>query len=375
MATDYYELLGVDRGASADDLKRAYRKLARQYHPDANPDDQEAEAKFKEISEAYAVLSDESARARYDQFGHEGLRGGGMGGDPFNFDLNDIFENFFGGNPFGGGRTRRPAGPPPGEDQEIVLDLTFEEAIFGVDRKVELQTAVGCEQCSGTGAAEGTSARRCTGCDGSGQIQQMRQSLLGQMVTTTHCPRCGGLGEEIPNPCPQCRGEGRYRDSMSYEVRVPAGVDTGSTLRLTGRGAAGPRGGATGDLYVHLRVAASERFTRDGDTLYAELRITMLQAALGARIDFETLDQTVELAIPPGTQPGEIFRLHDHGVPRLEGRGRGRGDMLVSINVEIPTKLSKQDDELLRQIAQQRDENVADPGDKTVLGKIRSAFQ
>ena len=375
MATDYYELLGVDRGASADDLKRAYRKLARQYHPDANPDDQEAEAKFMEISEAYAVLSDESARARYDQFGHEGLRGGGMGGDPFNFDLNDIFENFFGGNPFGGGRTRRPAGPPPGEDQEIVLDLTFEEAIFGVDRKVELQTAVGCEQCSGTGAAEGTSARRCTGCEGSGQIQQMRQSLLGQMVTTTHCPRCGGLGEEIPNPCPRCRGEGRYRDSMSYEVRVPAGVDTGSTLRLTGRGAAGPRGGATGDLYVHLRVAASERFTRDGDTLYAELRITMLQAALGARIDFETLDQTVELAIPPGTQPGEIFRLRDHGVPRLEGRGRGRGDMLVSINVEIPTKLSKQDDELLRQIAQQRDENVADPGDRTVLGKIRSAFQ
>ena len=375
MATDYYELLGVDRGASADDLKRAYRKLARQYHPDANPDDQEAEAKFKEISEAYAVLSDESARARYDQFGHEGLRGGGMGGDPFNFDLNDIFENFFGGNPFGGGRTRRPAGPPPGEDQEIVLDLTFEEAIFGVDRKVELQTAVGCEQCSGTGAAEGTSARRCTGCEGSGQIQQMRQSLLGQMVTTTHCPRCGGLGEEIPNPCPQCRGEGRYRDSLSYEVRVPAGVDTGSTLRLTGRGAAGPRGGATGDLYVHLRVAASERFTRDGDTLYAELRITMLQAALGARIDFETLDQTVELAIPPGTHPGEIFRLRDHGVPRLEGRGRGRGDMLVSINVEIPIKLSKQDDELLRQIAQQRDENVADPGDKTVLGKIRSAFQ
>ena len=205
MATDYYELLGVDRGASADDLKRAYRKLARQYHPDANPDDQEAEAKFKEISEAYAVLSDQSARARYDQFGHEGLRGGGMGGDPFNFDLNDIFENFFGGNPFGGGRTRRPAGPPPGEDQEIILDLTFEEAVFGVDRKVELQTAVGCEPCSGTGAAEGTSAHRCTGCEGSGQIQQMRQSLLGQMVTTTHCPRCGGLGEEIPDPCPQCQ--------------------------------------------------------------------------------------------------------------------------------------------------------------------------
>ena len=238
--------------------------------------------------------------------------------------------------------------------------------------------ALATEALEGVGRGarlEGTSAQRCTGCEGSGQIQQMRQSLLGQMVTTTHCPRCGGLGEEIPDPCPQCRGEGRYRDSMSYEVRVPAGVDTGSTLRLTGRGAAGPRGGTNGDLYVHLRVAASERFTRDGDTLYAELRITMLQAALGARIDFETLDQPVELAIPPGTQPGEVFRLRDHGVPRLEGRGRGRGDLLVSINVEIPTKLSKQDDELLRQIAQQRDENVAEPGDRTVLGKIRSAFQ
>ncbi|MEC9474130.1 MAG: molecular chaperone DnaJ [Actinomycetota bacterium] len=375
MAADYYELLGVGRDASADDLKRAYRKLAREYHPDANPDDRDAEAKFKEVSEAYAVLSDESARARYDQFGHDGLRSGGMGGDPFNFDLNDIFENFFGGNPFGGGRTRRPSGPPPGEDQEIVLDLSFEEAIFGVDRNVELQTAVGCIQCSGSGAAEGTTARRCGECEGSGQVQQVRQSLLGQMVTTARCPRCGGMGEEIPNPCSQCRGEGRYRDSMSYEVRIPAGVDTGSTLRLTGRGAAGPRGGASGDLYVHLRVADSGRFTRDGDTLYAELQITMLQAALGARIDFDTLDETVELAIPPGTQPGEVFRLRDHGVPRLEGHGRGRGDLLLSVKVEIPTKLSKQDDELLRQIANQRDENVADPGERTVLGKIRSAFQ
>ncbi|MDP7066338.1 MAG: molecular chaperone DnaJ [Acidimicrobiales bacterium] len=375
MATDYYELLGVSRDASADDLKRAYRKLAREYHPDANPDDRDAEAKFKEISEAYAVLSDDSARARYDQFGHDGLRSGGMGGDPFNFDLNDIFENFFGGNPFGGGRTRRPSGPPPGEDQEIVLDLSFEEAIFGIDRNVELQTAVGCIQCSGSGAAEGTSARRCGGCEGSGQVQQVRQSLLGQMVTATHCPRCGGMGEEIPNPCSRCRGEGRYSDSMSYEVRIPAGVDTGSTLRLTGRGAAGPRGGASGDLYVHLRVTDSDRFTRDGDTLYAELQITMLQATLGARIDFETLDQTVELAIPPGTQPGEVFRLRDHGVPRLEGRGRGRGDLLLSVKVEIPTRLSKQDDELLRQIANQRDENVADPGERSVLDKIRSAFQ
>ncbi len=375
MATDYYELLRVDRGASPDDLKRAYRKLAREYHPDANPNDEEAEAKFKEISEAYAVLSDEEARSRYDQFGHDGLRSGGMGGDPFNFDLNDIFENFFGGNPFGGGRNRGRAGPPPGEDQEIVLDLKFDEAVFGVDKKVEIQTLLACESCAGSGAAEGTSARRCNACGGVGQVRQVRQSLLGQMVTTAPCATCGGLGEEIPSPCSVCRGEGRRRDTMSYEVRVPAGIDSGSTLRLTGRGAAGPRGGPPGDLYVHLRVGESDTFVRDGDTLHARLHITMLQAALGARIDFETLDGVVELAIPPGTQPGEIFRLRDHGVPRLEGRGRGRGDLLASVEVEIPSQLSKDDEEQLRQVAEQRGEEVADPGDRTVLGKIRSAFR
>jgi len=375
MATDYYELLGVGRDASSEDLKRAYRQLAREFHPDANPNDAQAEAKFKEISEAYAVLSDDQARARYDQFGHEGLRSGGMGGDPFNFDLNDIFENFFGGNPFGGGRNRRPSGPPPGEDQEIMLDLAFDEAVFGVDKKVEIQTAVACDNCAGSGAAKGTTARSCTACGGVGQVRQMRQSLLGQMVTTAPCPTCAGLGEEIADPCQICRGEGRHRDTMSYEVRVPPGIDSGSTLRLTGRGAAGPRGGPSGDLYVHLRVEDSDTFVRDGDTLHAELHVTMLQAALGARIDFETLDGVVELAVPPGTQPGEVFRLRDYGVPRLEGRGRGRGELLVAIKVAVPSKLSKDDEEQLRQIAERRGEKVADPGDRTVLGKIRSAFQ
>ncbi|MED5553040.1 MAG: molecular chaperone DnaJ [Actinomycetota bacterium] len=375
MATDYYELLGVGRDASSDDLKRAYRQLAREFHPDANPNDAQAEAKFKEISEAYAVLSDDEARARYDQFGHEGLRSGGMGGDPFNFDLNDIFENFFGGNPFGGGRNRRPSGPPPGEDQEIMLDLAFDEAVFGVDKKVEIQTAVACDNCAGSGAAKGTTARSCTACGGVGQVRQMRQSLLGQMVTTAPCPTCAGLGEEIADPCQICRGEGRHRDTMSYEVRVPPGIDSGSTLRLTGRGAAGPRGGPSGDLYVHLRVEDSDTFVRDGETLHAELHVTMLQAALGARIDFETLDGVVELAVPPGTQPGEVFRLRDYGVPRLEGRGRGRGELLVAIKVAVPSKLSKDDEEQLRQIAERRGEKVADPGDRTVLGKIRSAFQ
>lgn len=373
MATDYYELLEVSREATADELKKAYRRLARQYHPDTNPDDPEAEARFKQISEAYAVLSDDDARNRYDQFGAEGLRGG-QGGDPFNFDLNDIFENFFGGNPFGGGRSRGPSGPPRGQDQELVLDLEFEEAVFGVDHTVELRTAVLCDPCEGSGAAPGSEVQTCSTCGGAGQVRQVRQSLLGQMMTTAPCPTCNGMGDEIPEPCETCHGEGRRMDTKSYEVRVPAGVDTGSTLRLSGRGAAGQRGGGAGDLYVHLRVSDSDQFVREGDHLIAEQPISMLQAALGARIDFETLDGPEELAIPPGTQPGEVLRLRGRGVPRLEGRGRGRGDLLISLRVDIPTKLSKDDEAALRALAEQRGEDVAEPGDKGLLGKLRSAF-
>ncbi|NCG41622.1 MAG: molecular chaperone DnaJ [Actinobacteria bacterium] len=375
MATDYYELLEVPKNADGDELKRAYRKMARKYHPDANPGDASAEARFKEISEAYAVLSDGEARARYDRFGHEGLRGGGSGGDPFNFDLNDIFDNFFGGNPFGGGRQRGPSGPPRGEDQEVVMDISFEEAIFGVEQSVELQTAVHCEECEGQGSANGAVPQTCSGCDGAGQVRQVRQSLLGQMVTAAQCPRCSGVGQEILDPCGACRGEGRQRKPMSYDVRIPAGVDTGSTLRLTGRGAAGARGGQTGDLYVHLRVGESSRFVRENEHLIAELPITMLQAALGAHITFDTVDGAEEIVIPPGTQPGEVLQLKGRGVPRLEGRGRGRGDLILSVTVDIPSKLSKDDEALLRQLAAQRDEQVADATDRSVMGKLRSVFQ
>ena len=374
MATDYYALLEVPRDVAPDELKKAYRRLARQHHPDTNPDDPTAEAKFKEISEAYAVLSDTDARNRYDRFGAEGLRGG-QGGDPFNFDLSDIFENFFGGNPFGGGRSSGPAGAPRGQDQELVLDIDFEEAVFGVDQTVELRTAVSCDSCEGSGAAPNTLVRTCSTCGGAGQVRQVRQSLLGQMMTTAPCPTCNGMGDEIPEPCETCHGDGRRMQTRSYEVRVPAGVDTGSTLRLTGRGAVGIRGGAAGDLYVHLRVHDSDRFVREGDHLVAEQPVTMLQATLGARIDFETLDGPEELAIPPGTQPGEVLRLRGRGVPRLEGRGRGRGDLLISLRVDIPTKLSKEDEAVLREVAQQRGENIAPPGDKGLLGKLRSAFQ
>lgn len=355
MPADYYELLDVSRDASEGDLKRAYRQKAREHHPDANPGDAQAEARFKEISEAYAVLSDPQARARYDRFGHEGLRGG-MGGPAFDFDLSDIFESFFGGNPFGGGRSRRPSGPPRGDDHETVVDLEFAEAVFGVDRPVDLRTLVSCDDCGGSGAAEGTSPTVCGVCEGVGQVRQVRQSLLGQMVTTAPCGRCRGIGEEIADPCRSCRGEGRRAEHVSLVVRVPPGVEGGATLRLSGRGSVGPRGGPAGDLYVHLRVAESDAFVRQGDSLVAELPVTMLQAALGATVTFETLDGPRDLAVKAGTQPNDTIRLSGLGVPRANGRGRG--DLHVVVRVDIPKKLSKSEAAKLAEVAAERGETV-----------------
>ena len=355
MPADYYELLDVGRDVSEGDLKRAYRQKAREHHPDANPGDAQAEARFKEISEAYAVLSDPEARARYDRFGHEGLRGG-MGGPAFDFDLSDIFESFFGGNPFGGGRSRRASGPPRGDDHETVVDLDFAEAVFGVDRQIEVRTLVSCDDCGGSGAAEGTSPTVCSACGGAGQVRQVRQSLLGQMVTTAPCGRCRGIGEEIADPCRSCRGEGRRAEHVSLVVRVPPGVERGATLRLSGRGSVGPRGGPAGDLYVHLRVAESDVFVRQGESLVAELPVTMLQAALGAKVTFETLDGPRELAVKAGTQPNDTIRLNGLGVPRANGRGRG--DLHVVVRVDIPKKLSKSEVAKLREVASERGEQV-----------------
>ena len=355
MPADYYELLEVSRDVSEGDLKRAYRQKAREHHPDANPGDAQAEARFKEISEAYAVLSDPQARARYDRFGHEGLRGG-MGGPAFDFDLSDIFESFFGGNPFGGGRSRRASGPPRGDDHETVVDLDFAEAVFGVDRPIEVRTLVLCDDCGGSGAAEGTSPTVCSVCRGAGQVRQVRQSLLGQMVTTAPCGQCRGTGMEIIDPCRSCRGEGRRAEHVSLVVRVPPGVDSGATLRLSGRGSVGPRGGPAGDLYVHLRVAESDTFVRQGESLVAELPVTMLQAALEATVTFETLDGPRDLAVKAGTQPNDTIRLGGLGVPRANGRGRG--DLHVVVRVDIPKKLSKSEAAKLRDVASERGEQV-----------------
>jgi len=376
---DYYELLGVSRSASADEIKKAYRKRAREFHPDANPDDAGAAEQFKEVARAYQVLSDGDQRARYDRYGEAGVSGNGAGGptadDLFGGGLGDIFETFFGGaggNPFGGGgRARGPSGPPRGQDLEVVADITFEQAVFGDQIDVVLKLPVSCETCGGSGAGEGTEPVKCSECNGVGQVNRVRQSILGQMVTATACQRCNGAGKIITTPCSACRGEGRVTVDKTYQVDVPAGVDSGSTLRLTGRGAAGPRGGKTGDLYVHLRVAPHDLYVRDDHDLVTEVPISIAQAALGTSIELETLDGVENLVIPAGTQPGREFLLRQRGVPRL--RGRGRGDLRARIRVEVPLKLSDTEVELLTGFADGRGEIVGN-GKEGLFSRIKSAF-
>lgn len=375
MSTDHYEALGVARTATADEIKKAYRRLARQYHPDANPGDAEAEAKFKEIAHAYEVLSDPDKRAHYDRFGDAGPGMGGMGGDPFGAGgFGDIFDAFFGGgSPFGGtGRSRGPSGPPRGPDLETTANLSFTEAIFGTQHDVSVRTAVTCEDCSGTGAAEGSSPTMCPDCQGSGEVRSVRQTILGQVMSSSACGRCGGHGQIIDNPCESCGGEGRVVTDSSYTVDMPAGIDSGTKLRLNGRGAVGPRGGPAGDLYVNVRVAPHERFTRDGVNLHEELPLTMAQAALGHQIDYETLDGTEDFVVPPGTQSGKVFRLKGRGVPQLGGRGRG--DLLVTVRVETPTDLSDEEAELLERLAALRGEEVRRP-ESGLFSRIKSAFK
>lgn len=374
MATDYYEQLGVSPQATAEEVKRAYRRLARQYHPDANPDP-DAHARFKEIAAAYEVLSDPERRQRYDRFGPEGAAGA-AGGDPFGAGfggLGDIFDTFFGGSGGGfGGAGRGPVGPPPGSDLEAVVELDFEQAVFGSEAPVIIRTAVACATCEATGAALGSHAETCAECGGAGQVRRVRQSILGQMVTASACPRCGGLGKVIPQPCPECRGEGRLIKDKTYTVDIPAGVDTGSTLRLSNLGAVGPRGGGAGDLYVHVRVRPHPRFDRDGSDLHQELHLPFTQAALGVQLRYETLDGTEDLAVPAGTQTGRSFRLRARGVPRVQGRGRG--DLVVTVVVDTATDLNDEQDQLVRRLAELRGEEVA-AADHGLFSKLRSAFK
>jgi molecular chaperone DnaJ len=372
MPADYYELLGVHRDATQDEIKRAYRQRARELHPDTNPDDPTAESQFKEITVAYETLSDPERRQRYDTFGPEGAAGG-VSGDPFGFGggIGDIFDAFFGGAGGGFGRGGQ-TGPPRGADLEIVADIEFETAVFGGEQDITVRTAVACETCLATGASPGTSPVTCTECGGSGQVRRVRQSILGQMVTAGPCSRCGGLGQFIEKPCTDCRGEGRRVQDKTYTVDIPAGVDTGSTLRLSGRGAAGVRGGGYGDLYVHLRAGQHPRFERDGYDLVHDLHIPVTQAVLGAHLSFDTLDGDEDLVIPRGTQSGRVFRLRNRGVPHVEGRGRG--DLLVRVTVDTPSGVSREEEQLVRQLAELRGESVA-PADTGFLSRIKSAFK
>ena len=372
---DYYELLGVARNASPDELKKAYRKRARELHPDANPGDAAAEEQFKQVAKAYETLSDPEGRARYDRFGEAGVGGAAGGpnlGDMFGGGgLGDLFDAFFGQQGGGGfGGRGGPAGPPRGQDLEVVADISLEQAVFGATMPVTVRTAVRCDDCAGSGAAEGTKPVTCSECNGRGQVQRVRQSLLGQMVTTSACPRCGGVGQVIASPCRTCSGDGRVVTEKTYQVDVPAGVDTGSTLRLTGRGAVGPRSGSAGDLYVHIRVAAHERFVRDGDDLYVDLPVSIAQASLGTKFLLPTLDGDEEIVVPAGTQPGKEFVIRGRGVTRLQGRGRG--DLRVRVKVEVPTKLTEAEVDLLRRFAEGRGEHVH--AEQGLFSRIKSAF-
>jgi len=371
---DLYELLGVRPDASDEEIKRAYRARARELHPDTNHGNPESEARFKQVTVAYEVLRDPERRARYDRYGPEGVFGSQAGAGGFNFEggLSDIFEAFFGSM---GGAAPRRRGPQPGSDAEVRVDLEFAEAVFGCRKEISVRLPQTCASCAGRGTAPGTDPVACADCQGTGELRRVRQSLLGQVVTSVACSRCGGTGEMIPDPCRDCRGEGRRMEESTFTVEVPAGVEDGSTLRLAERGAAGQRGGPNGSLYVHLGVIPDARFERQADNLHTTLRVTMAQAALGLETEVESLDGAQRVVLAPGTQHGFVERIRGAGVPHL--RGRGRGDLFVHVLVETPTGLTPEQDELLRQFAAARGEDVAargSGGGEGVFSRIRSAF-
>jgi molecular chaperone DnaJ len=344
---DYYEVLGVGRQASPEDLKRAFRKIAMDSHPDRNPEDAAAATRFKEASEAYTVLSDPGRRRTYDMFGHAAVEpGAGPAVDFSDMPFADIFDTFFGGG-MGGTRSRRQRSNR-GDDLRYDMTITFDEAFTGVEKQVDVARLATCERCSGTGAEPGSGEETCPGCRGSGQIRRTAQSIFGSVVTASTCPTCGGAGRLLKNPCVQCRGQGRLEKPRRLSVRIPAGVDTGSQIRLSGEGEAGVRGGQPGDLYVVLRVKPHPHLARHEQDVIYELRVNMVQAALGDRIEIPTLEGLVEIAIPPGTQHGQSFRLGGRGMPDV--RGGWRGDQYVVAQVVVPKELNAEQKALLRKV-------------------------
>lgn len=363
---DLYDVLGVARGASDADIKRAFRKLAQQWHPDVNQES-EAQERFKEVNDAYQILSDPERRARYDRFGRAGVDGaagaGGAGFEGFG-GFSDIFDAFFGGA--AGATSARRGRPQPGSDLRYDLRITFEEAVRGIDKEIEFRALQRCDTCAGSGAKPGTEPVTCPQCEGRGEVRSVRQTMLGQMVNVSACPRCRGEGKIVETPCETCRGDGRLERKRTLRVSIPAGIDEGHQIRLTNEGELGPRGGPPGSLYVAVHVAPHTTLKRDGTELYFEAQVSIAQAALGTRIVVPTVDGDEEVEIKPGTQPDTEIRLRGKGVPHL--RRSTRGDLHVLVDVTVPTKLNKKQRELLEALAKESGEHVGSGGLREKLG-------
>lgn len=370
MARDYYEILGVSRDADKEEVKRAYRRLARKYHPDVNKEEG-AEDRFKEINRAYEVLSEPETRARYDRFGEAGVSGAGAAGVDFG-DMGgfaDIFESFFSG--FGGapGQTRRRSGPVRGDDLRLDLKLDFREAIFGEEREIRINHLETCTTCSGSGAKPGTRPRTCTTCSGAGQVRRATRTPFGSFTQVSVCPTCNGTGQMIEDKCEACGGNGQRQETKKLKINIPAGVDNGTRLRVSGEGDAGQRSGPAGDLYVYLFVNDDPEFQREGINILSDLKISYLQAILGCRLEVNTVDGPQELLIPAGTQPGKVLTLEGKGVPKL-GNPVSRGDHLITVQVEIPTKISTEERELLEKLAKLRGDRIGKGGIEGIFGKM-----
>ena len=368
---DPYEVLGVPRDAGEADIKSAYRKLAMKYHPDRNPGDKDAEEKFKEAASAWSILSDPDKRAKYDRFGHSAVGGGGGGFDPNSFDLSDLFGDLFGGGfaeAFGGGRRR--GGPRRGSDLRYDLELPLREAFTGTTTKLRIPRHEECADCGGSGAKKGTSPVTCTGCDGKGQVM-FRQGFL---TVSRTCPSCGGMGKQIKDPCGACSGRGRVERERNLEVKIPAGVDTGTQIRLTGEGEAGAAGGGPGDLYVVLHVEEDDTFKREGDDLHVEQEVPFPIFALGGEVDVETLDGTEKLKVPAGTKANAVLPIRAKGMPSLHGRNR-RGTFHVHLRVAVPRKLSDEQKDLLRKLQKSfGGGDGAEAEDPGLFEKVRNFF-
>ena len=377
---DYYELLGVNRNAADDEIKNAFRKLAKKYHPDVQTGDKtEAEAKFKEINEAYEVLSDKEKRAKYDQFGHAAFDPTAGGGNPFTGggfgDFSDIFDTMFGGfGGFGAGAQQNRNGPARGNDLKYNLTLTFEEAAFGCKKEIMIPREENCDACGGSGAKAGTKPVKCTACNGSGQVRVQQNTVFGAFATVRTCDACNGTGKIIADPCQECRGRGRMRKSHRINLTIPAGIDNGQTLNMRGEGERGRRGGPNGDLYIVVSVKPHKLFTRNGYDIYLDMNLPMTVAALGGEIQVPTLGGSVKYNIPEGTQTGTTFRLREQGITRLNSTGRG--DMLVRVNVQIPKRLSDEQRELVRKLALSLGDKPADtkPVKRTIIEKVKDRF-